>query len=128
MNRITFRLLGSILFLSGIFIWIKPVYYSSRFGTTFDFSGIKWPFGGGLFIIGAFFLWSSFRKKTIEEEKKAKDDKKVLMCPKCIKPFYKKDCQDLICPECQAPLEGLSGFYERHPELKDKKPNRNARK
>ncbi len=120
MNKITFRLFGSILFLSGISIWIKPVSYSSRFGITFDFSGIKWPFGGCFIILGAFFIWSSFRKKTIEADKKAKDEKKVLMCPKCIKPFYKKDCEDLKCPDCQAPLEELSGFYERHPELKDK--------
>ena len=47
------------MLLSGISIWVNPVYYSSRFGTTFDFSGIKWPFGGGLIILGAFFIWSN---------------------------------------------------------------------
>lgn len=120
MNKITFRLFGSILFLSGISVWIKPVSYSSRFKITFDFSDIKWPLGGGFIILGAFFIWSSFRKKTIEADKKAKDEKKVLMCPKCIKPFYKKDCEALKCPDCQAPIEELPGFYERHPELKDK--------
>ena len=48
----------------------------------------------------------------------AKDEKNVLMCSMCIKPYHKKDCQDLKCPVCQALLEDLSGFYERHPELR----------
>ena len=106
--------------LFGLGIFINPIIYHKGLHFNFDFAEIKWPFGGGLIIFGVFFIWSSFRKKTIEAEKKAKDDKKVLMCSKCIKPFYKKDCQDLICPECQGPLEELSGFYERHPELKVK--------
>ena len=127
MGRIFYILMGSVWGLLGVLIIINPVFYSSYFNRDLDFTGIKWPFGGGLIILGAFFIFSCFRKKTIEAEKKAKDDKKLLMCPKCIKPFYKKDCQDLTCPECQTPLEELSGFYERHPELKDKEPNRDAR-
>ena len=120
MNKIAFRILGCIITLWGISICLNPVYYSSRFGQTFDFSGIKWPFGGGLIVLGAFLICTSFSKKAIEAEKKAKDEKKVFMCPNCIKPFYKKDCPALKCPECNELLEDLSGFYERHPELKDK--------
>ena len=119
MNKTTIKLLGGVLIFSGITIWLNPAYFSSRFGITFDFTGIKWPFGGGLVLLGCFFIWSSFRKKAIEAEKTLRDEKEVLMCPKCVKPFYKKDCQDVKCPECQGPLEDLSGFYERHPELKD---------
>jgi len=118
MGRVFFILLGIVWGLVGVFIVINPVFYSTYFNRNLDFTDIKWPFGGGLFILGAFFIWSPFRKKAIDAEKKAKDEKKVLMCPKCIKPFYKKDCWDLKCPDCQAPLEELSGFYERHPELK----------
>jgi hypothetical protein len=118
MNRIYYILMGAVWGLLGILIIINPSFYSSYLNREVDFTGIRWPFGGGLITLGVFFIWSSFRKKTIDAEKKAKDDKKVLMCPKCIKPFYKKDCQDLICPDCQGPLEELSGFYERHPELK----------
>jgi hypothetical protein len=120
MRRITYILLGVLMGLFGLGIFINPIIYHTGLRFNFDFTEIKWPFGGGLILLGLFFIWTSFRKKTIEAEKKAKDDKKVLMCPKCIKPFYKKDCQDLICPECQGPLEELSGFYERHPELKVK--------
>jgi len=120
MSRLFFILMGIIWGLFGLLIIIDPTFYHSRLDYYFDLTAIKWPFGGGLIILGAFFIWSSFRKKTIAADKKAKDEKKVLMCTKCIKPFYKKDCEDLKCPACQAPLEELSGFYERHPELKDK--------
>ena len=120
MNRVFYILLGAVWGLLGALIIINPSFYSSYLNREVDFTGIRWPFGGGLIILGAFFIWSSFRKKTIEAEKKAKDDKIVLMCTKCIKPFYEKDCEDLKCPDCQAPLEELSGFYEQHPELKDK--------
>ena len=120
MGRLFFILLGIVWGVFGILIIINPTFYHSELRYHFDFTEIKWPLGGGLIILGAFFIWSSCRKKTIEADKKAKDEKKVLMCPKCIKPFYKKDCEDLKCPDCQAPLEELSGFYERHPELKDK--------
>lgn len=120
MSRIFFILLGAVWGIVGILIIMNPSFYSSYFHRNLDFTDVKWPFGGGLIILGGFFVWSSFRKKTIEAEKKAKDEKKVLMCPKCIKPLYKKDSEDLKCPDCQAPLEELSGFYERHPELKDR--------
>ena len=126
MDKIIYRMLGITLLIGGIIIWFRPVYYSSLYDKTLDFSSIKFPFGGGLIILGAFFIWSSFRKKTIEADKKAKDEKKVLMCPKCIKPFYKKDCDDLKCPDCYGSLEELSGFYERHPELKKVEFNRAA--
>ena len=111
--------MGIVWGLLGVLIIINPSFYSSYLNREVDFTSIRWPFGGGLIILGVFFMWYSFRKETIEAEKKARDDKKVLMCPRCIKPFYKKDCQDLICPECQGLLEDLSGFYERHPELKN---------
>ena len=119
MNRISFLILGIVTSIFGASIIINPQFYHSGYKYSFDFTAIRWPFGGGLIILGCFFIWSSFRKKAIEADKMARDKKKVLMCPKCVKPFYKKDHQDLICPECGGPLEGLTGFYERHPELKD---------
>jgi hypothetical protein len=120
MGRLFFILLGIVWGLFGFLIIINPSFYHSRLDYYFDFTEVKWQFGGGLIVLGICFIWSSFRKKTIEAEKKAMDDKKVLMCPKCVKPFYKKDCQGPICPECRSPLEELLDFDERHPELKDK--------
>ncbi len=120
MRRISYIILGVLIGLFGLGILINPIIYHTGLRYQFDFTDVRWPFGGGLIILGAFFIWSSFRKKAIETEKTSRDEKKVLMCPKCIKPFYKKDCEDLKCPDCQAPLEELSGFYERHPELKNR--------
>jgi len=120
MGKRSYIILGALLGLFGLGILINPNIYHTALRYNFDFAEIKWPFGIGLIILGSLFIWSPFRKKSIEAEKKAKDENRLLMCPKCIKPFYKKDCYDLKCPECQALLEDLSGFYERHPELKDK--------
>ena len=128
MIRISYIILGALMGLFGLGILINPIIYHSELRYRFDFTEIKWPFGGGLIILGAFFIWSSFRKKTIEAYKKAKNENEVLMCPKCIKPFYKKDCDDLKCPDCHGRLEELSGFYERHPELKNVESDRTARK
>ena len=118
MKRLTYIVLGSLLGLFGLGILINPIFNHTGLQYNFDFTEIRYPFGTGLIILGVFFILSSLGKKTIEAEKKANDDQKVLMCAKCIKPFYKKDCRDSLCPDCHGPLEELSGFYERHPELK----------
>jgi len=119
MNRFFYALIGAVWGAIGVLIIISPTFYSSYFNTKLNFTDIKWPFGGGLIVLGLFFIWSSFRKKTIEAARKAKDDKIILMCPECVKPYYKADCPELKCPKCQVPLEELLGFYERHPELKE---------
>jgi hypothetical protein len=121
MNRIFSFLVGAVWGLVGVFIIINPTFYSSYFNRELDFTGIEWPFGVGLIGFGVLCIWFALRKKAIEAGKKTKDDNKILMCPKCEKPIYKKDCPTLKCPQCQTELEVLSGFYERHPDLKDKK-------
>jgi hypothetical protein len=60
-------ILGVCLALWGAKILIDPVYFSNQFQCTFDFSEIKWVFGGGLVIIGSCFVVSSITRK--------KDDK-----------------------------------------------------
>ena len=44
----------------------------------------------------------------------------TLICPKCeaVKPHA--EVTDEVCPVCGAKMEPLKGFYERHPERKDK--------
>ena len=118
MKKLAYICLGVLMGLFGLGILINPIINHTGLRYNFDFTEIKWPFGIGIILLGIFFIWSPFMKKAILAERKAKNDKKVLMCPKCIKPFYRKDCQDLTCPECQCQLEELSGFYERHPEFK----------
>jgi hypothetical protein len=120
MNRKFFAMMGVVWGLLGVLIIINPTFYSSYFNRELNFKDINVPFGGGLIILGFFFIWSSFRKKAIVADKKARDGKKVLMCMECVKPFYKNACLNLKCPICNGLLEDLEGFYERHPELKDK--------
>jgi len=60
--------------------------------------------------LGVVVVISSFRKRTVEEEMG------VLICPRCRKPYNKKDLQSTDCPECKVPLEQVEGFYDRHPE------------
>ncbi|MFW6297878.1 MAG: hypothetical protein ACOC03_05170 [Desulfosalsimonas sp.] len=109
---------GIMLILYGASILFNPIIHSDFYMMVLDFTDIKWLFGGVLIVVGSFSIWSSFRKKTIKAEQERNEEKKVLMCPQCVKPFYRRDCNDLKCPKCQATLEDLSGFYERHPELK----------
>jgi hypothetical protein len=68
MNKIIFRLLGGILILSGISIWINPVFYSSRCGITFDYSGIN-KFLSVIFVaLGVYINWSTFKKKDFNQK------------------------------------------------------------
>jgi len=62
-RKIPFIILGVCLALWGTRIIVDPVYYSSQFGYNFDFSKIKWVFGGGLIIIGSYFVISSIDRK-----------------------------------------------------------------
>ena len=41
------------------------------------------------------------------------------ICPNCKKSLYSADVPEGLCPICKVRLENLSGFYERHPELRD---------
>ena len=120
MQRKGYILLGISMGVFGLCILINPTFYHSGLEYRFDFTEVRWLFGGGLVILGILFILSSFRKQAIEAEKKVKDDNRVLMCPKCLKPIYKKNAPDLKCSSCGNPLEDLEGFYERHPELKNK--------
>jgi hypothetical protein len=100
--------------ISGVGVIVDPTFYSFYLNKNVDFTGLEWFLGGGLILIGCLLGFSTFKKKTIKTDI-------VVMCPKCVKPFNKKGCEDLKCPECKATVEGMSGFYELHPELKNKK-------
>lgn len=64
MTKVPFIILGSALVLWGIRICVDPVYYSSKFGVVFDYSGgMNIPFGLVTVFVGGFFIWTSIRKK-----------------------------------------------------------------
>ncbi|WP_281760653.1 hypothetical protein [Pseudodesulfovibrio nedwellii] len=69
--------------------------------------------GIGIAIIGVFMFIMAFRKDQ-------RDYAEVFICPKCETALPFAEVPNEICPKCQTELEPLEGFYERHPELKDK--------
>jgi len=61
---IMYYIIGGIsLIFFGFAIIVNPVWYDSIYGMQFDFSGIKWPFGGFLIILGVAFIYSELRKR-----------------------------------------------------------------
>lgn len=75
---------------------------------------IRWGLAGvGLFLI-FFGLLYRFPKKYHEQG---------TICPKCQTPFgigQDRAPKSGKCPDCNVEIEPLDGFYDRHPELKDK--------
>ena len=65
----------------------------------------------GVFLI----LYGCFRKARNKQ-----DEEKFLICLGCGKTFYEKDIPNRQCLDCGSDLENIDGFYERHPELKEK--------
>ena len=113
-NRILFLLLGVCLGLYGFFTSIQRGYYSSRFGFYVDFGRYHYLFGILIMLVGIFVIYTtlSSKRKYLKE--------KYLICPKCKDSFSQKDVSNSLCPNCTVELEDLEGFYDRHPELKEK--------
>lgn len=43
------------------------------------------------------------------------------ICINCLEPFSSQQLDELRCPKCSGDLEPLSGFYDRHPNLREEK-------
>ena len=112
--KITYIILGVSLILIGVMMIIDPIFYSTKYNYTWDFTEVKWPLGCFLVILGSYFLVSNLKKKAQDYEER------VLMCPKCIAPFNHSAVPNKNCPDCGTQLENLEGFYERHPDLRTK--------
>ena len=97
--------------LLGALIWTHPVI--CHFGSCVDVRETKFVVTPGLSIIGIFMIIASLRPSK-------RDYKAMYVCPKCesLKPFG--EVKDEVCPVCGVKMEPLKGFYERHPERKDK--------
>jgi uncharacterized membrane protein len=53
--------LGILLIVFGIEIYINPVYYSSKYSMTLDYSNIKVPFSIVLVFLGIALLWAHWK-------------------------------------------------------------------
>ncbi len=96
----------------GILFIINPVLYDYMLGYQWDLSTVKWPLSICLFVMGILCFYSFIKYKKFNE---------FLICPKCVKTYYKYDLVDNKCLDCGVEVEELDGFFERHPELKGSK-------
>lgn len=113
MLRFFFLVLGIGAVSGGIGIYRDPLWCSAKYQICSDMSGYNVQVGtfliiGGLAVIGSILL------------KRRYDGDDILMCPECMVPIAKKNTPSGKCQKCDAHMEPLEGFYERHPELKDK--------
>jgi hypothetical protein len=107
-------LIGISLVVFGIGILYDPIFHDTKHNFIHDFTGVKWPFGVSLTLVGVAFFYISFRRKSVGSASG------FLICSSCRHPIEKKRITENQCPSCGADLEELDGFYDRHPELKEK--------
>ncbi len=50
-----------------------------------------------------------------------RDYKETFICPRCETALPYGEVAEEVCPECGAAMEPLKGFYDRHPERKEKR-------
>ncbi len=67
-------------------------------------------FGIGLFV---FFFFIALHDKG--------DRRSFFICTRCLTVYYQYQIKNSICPDCCAKVEILTGSYDRHPELRNKK-------
>jgi hypothetical protein len=87
-------LIGISLVVFGIGILYDPIFHDTKHGFIHDFTGIKWPFGLFLMLIGLAFLYVSLRKKSVSS---ASD---YLICSHCRNLIEKKSTTKNQCPSC----------------------------
>ena len=108
MNKLSHILFGLSLPLVGLSIIHHPVHYGYKFA--YDLRG------GANWLVGVFFIFLGIQfLRTIP---KGPFKKNIFICPQCQEIQDPHDQQNPACPICHINLEPLSGFYERHPELK----------
>lgn len=106
-------IMGILLVHNALWLIIDPT-WTSKYGLVFDVSEYKVPWAVSGMTIGLYSLWVAFKDK-------AEKGQDILICRVCNSPHPKNDVKDNKCPKCHVDLEPLEGFYDRHPELRDKK-------
>ena len=111
--------------IAHIFACLCSVYLglSFLFDPSPTFGGFSVPNQLGIFflVFGILYLLYGifFRKKIMAEKKAEKALEIVLMCPNCREPAFAKDFPDMKCKKCDAEVEKVEGFYDRHPEKRN---------
>ena len=102
---------GLIVIIGGILTILDPIIYGHP---------VPKGIGAILILLGLFYAAYTLIAYTILKKNEAKPEyAKYVKCVKCKGTFFKEDIVKDKCPKCGGELENLSGFYDRHPELKD---------
>ncbi len=93
---------------------ILDIGFCSRYDDfCWDWGEYHFEMGLLLLFVGLFMFIMAFRKGQ-------RDYAEVFICPQCETALPFAEVPGEICPKCHTKLESLEGFYERHPELKEK--------
>ena len=49
-----------------------------------------------------------------------KNRPEFVICPSCLSPYRIHEIENEKCPKCGTKVEDIKGFYDRHPELKNR--------
>jgi hypothetical protein len=105
---------GVLLVIVGCIIIVTPKVKRAFVAGYFDFTGFNIPLGALFVTAGLACIWLSFptrgRKVPVTH----------LICPTCQTVRAFAEGRPSRCIKCDVDLEDLHGFYERHPELKDR--------
>jgi cytochrome c553 len=93
-------------------------YYSGRYDIIMDHTYVRWPLGIMLVVLGMFIVYKSAREPRKIAANDTTSSKETAICTACHAPSADSDQE--ACPRCGGDLEPLDGFYERHPELRDR--------
>ena len=112
LNKIAFLIFGVFLSWLGFEVIRKGGF--ALYGHYVSFADSKIVIGSVIIVFGIVFIWFALGRKVQDFKGK------LLVCPKCKDSFNQKDVPNSLCPNCAVELEDLEGFYERHPELKER--------
>ncbi|MDD5452107.1 MAG: hypothetical protein PHT49_09470 [Desulfovibrionales bacterium] len=112
MTRIMFIAGGVVFTVFGVLIMMEKGFL--YFGEFIKLGETTIPVAIVSFIIAGLNIWLGIRKKTARIY-----EQEYLICPECKEVYTSDKVPDCRCLKCNAQLEPLSGFYDRHPKLKD---------
>ena len=105
-------IVGIILIGFGCAVLIDPVFYSHKYSTTIDLSGVRWIVGPLSVIWGIYSFYSEAKRV------RSGYSTEYWICPKCEKTIMLTNNGEMKCKKCDVVLEKLVGFYKEHPDKK----------
>jgi hypothetical protein len=99
---------GIVCVVAGLMIMTGPVFYSSTYSITIDFSRIKYPLGSAFILVGIYLFYQHKRMQNLKHRIQ------YWICPQCQDTCVKTGLGGYVCDVCGQDLEMLEGFYERH--------------